>query len=251
MNSKEKENSLQNISPYQRLQIELEKIITNRNAGEKLPSEPLLAKNLGVSRSTLREAMRTFEVQGLIRRRQGQGTFVVGKQKTFEGGLEVLESIETLSKRIGLKVRMGELQVNRYKVEKANQKYSGFPLKSTVVRIDRTILAEENPIAYLIDIAPVALINESDLQEGFDGSVLDWLLKRGDPILDQSRSRIDSIAASSEIAHKLQIQRAAPLLFFESDVYDRSGQLVTHSYSYFIPGFFDFHVVRKVAHKKF
>ena len=230
MNNKEKENSLQNITPYQRLQIELERIITNRDAGDKLPSEPLLAKDLGVSRSTLREAMRTFEVQGMIRRRQGQGTFVVGKQKTFEGGLEVLESIETLSERIGLKVRMGELRVNRYKVEKANHDFLGFTLKSTVLRIDRTILADEHPVAYLIDIAPVAIINEGDLEEGFDGSVLDWLLKRGDPILDQSRSRIDSIAASAEIAHKLQIQRAAPLLFFESDVYDNSGQLVTHSY---------------------
>lgn len=240
-----------NMQPYQRLQIELEKIIANKGAGAKLPSEPLLAKNLGVSRSTLREAMRTFEVQGLIRRRQGQGTFVVGKQKTFEGGLEVLESIETLSERIGLNVRMGEFQVKRFKVEKDNQTFLNFPLKSTVIQIDRTINTEDRPIAYLIDIAPITILDEKDLQEGFDGSVLDWLLKRGNPILDRSKSHVDSIAASSEIAHKLQIQRGAPLLFFASDVYDTSGQLVTHSYSYFIPGFFDFHIVRKVANKKF
>lgn len=242
---------MQKTQPYQRLQIELERLIAHKGAGAKLPSEPVLAKDLGVSRSTLREAMRTFEVQGLIRRRQGQGTFVVGKQKTFEGGLEVLESIETLSERIGLDVRMGEFQVKRLKVEKGNQSFLNFPLKSTVIQIDRIIITEDRPIAYLIDITPITVIDENDLQQGFDGSVLDWLLKRGNPVLDSSKSRIDAIAASSEIARKMQIQRGAPLLFFAADEYDTSGQLVTHSYSYFIPGFFDFHIVRKVANKQF
>jgi GntR family transcriptional regulator len=53
--------------------------------------------------------MRTFETQGLIRRRQGSGTYVVRPSHVIESGLEVLESIETLSNRIGLKVSVGEL----------------------------------------------------------------------------------------------------------------------------------------------
>ena len=69
-------------------------------AGQRLPSEPDLAKQLGVSRATLREAMRTFETQGLIRRRQGSGTFVVGKGAVMDSGLEVLESLETMAKRL-------------------------------------------------------------------------------------------------------------------------------------------------------
>ncbi len=239
------------LTPYQRLQLELEKIISTNQPGTKLPSEPDLAKMFGVSRSTLREAMRTFEVQGLIRRRQGQGTFVVGRQKALEGGLEVLESIETLSQRMGLNVSLGEWGMKRLKVDKENQTFSNFPLGSTVLQVDRIITSEERPIAFLIDIAPVTILNENDLEEGFEGSVLDWMLKRGKPLLDHAKTRVDSISASSEIAHKLQIQRAAPLLFFVSDVMDRDGNLVTHSYSYFIPGFFDFHIIRKVVGEKF
>lgn len=242
---------MQNEQPFQRLQVELERMITQKKAGEKLLSEPALAKTLGVSRSTLREAMRTFEVQGLIRRRQGQGTFVVGKQKTFEGGLEVLESIETLSERIGLNVSMGEFEVKRFKVDERTREVIPFSLKTEVVQIERTINTEERPIAYLVDILPTTILDEKDLKEGFDGSVLDWLLKRGDPVLSQSNTRIDSVEASSEIAHKLQIQRGTALLFFESDVYDSSDQIVTHTYTYFLPGYFDFHIVRQVAKKIF
>ena len=64
--------------PFQRLQSDLAALIQRTPAGSRLISEPELAKQLGVSRATLREAMRTFETQGLIRRRQGAGTFVVG-----------------------------------------------------------------------------------------------------------------------------------------------------------------------------
>ncbi len=82
------------LSTYQRLQNELSIIIDNAPKGTKLPSEPKLAEQLGVSRATLREAMRTFESQGLLRRRQGLGTFVVGPTQVIESGLEVLESLE-------------------------------------------------------------------------------------------------------------------------------------------------------------
>ena len=85
--------------PFQRLQGDLAALIARTPAGQRLPSEPELAKQLGVSRATLRDAMRTFETQGLIRRRQGSGTFVVGKVQALDSGLEVLESLETLAKR--------------------------------------------------------------------------------------------------------------------------------------------------------
>ena len=68
------------------MQIELAELIAATPAGERLPSEPELARQLGVSRATLREAMRTFEAQGLIRRRQGVGTFVVGQSPVIESG---------------------------------------------------------------------------------------------------------------------------------------------------------------------
>src|SRR3990170_306179 len=97
--------------PFQRLQSDLAALINKTSAGERLPSEPELARRMGVSRATLREAMRTFEVQGLIRRRQGSGTFVVGRVPVIEAGLELLESLETMAERLGLEVTVSDLQI--------------------------------------------------------------------------------------------------------------------------------------------
>ena len=44
--------------------------------GEKLPNEVELAGALGVSRATLREAIRTLAAQGVLEVRRGKGTFV-------------------------------------------------------------------------------------------------------------------------------------------------------------------------------
>src|SRR4030042_4352842 len=97
--------------PFQRLQSDLSALISRTSAGERLPSEPELARRMGVSRATLREAMRTFEVQGMIRRGQGSGTFVVGRVPVIEAGLEVLESLETMAQRLGLAVSVSDLQI--------------------------------------------------------------------------------------------------------------------------------------------
>ncbi|HUZ85230.1 MAG TPA: GntR family transcriptional regulator [Gaiellales bacterium] len=44
--------------------------------GDRLPSEPELARSLGVSRSSLRAAIALLEEDGLIRRLHGSGTYV-------------------------------------------------------------------------------------------------------------------------------------------------------------------------------
>ena len=105
------------IAPYHRLQVVLAELIASTPAGGRLPAEPELARQLGVSRATLREAMRSFEGQGLIRRRQGVGTFVVGKSAVLDTGLEVLESIESIAHRIGLEVSMGDLRIREIQAD--------------------------------------------------------------------------------------------------------------------------------------
>src|SRR5512140_367047 len=97
--------------PFRRLQADLANLISSLPAESRLPSEPELARRMGVSRATLREAMRSFEGQGLIRRRQGVGTFVVSQSQVIDTGLEVLESIEALASKIGLNVTMGDLRI--------------------------------------------------------------------------------------------------------------------------------------------
>lgn len=49
--------------------------------GDKLPSERVLAERLQVGRSTVREALRSLELLGLIETRRGEGTFLADYKK--------------------------------------------------------------------------------------------------------------------------------------------------------------------------
>lgn len=233
--------------PFRRLQSELAEMINSLPAETRLPSEPSLAKQLGVSRATLREAMRSFEGKGMLRRRQGVGTFVAAKVPVMETGLEVLESIGTIAKRSGLTVRMGELQIQKIAADKELAEMLNLEEKTELTRVARIIYTDNRPIAYLVDTLPVDILPSDELQSGFTGSVLDLLLSRGVPKLIQSRTEIKAMGASSEVARALQIQRDDVLLHFAAQLYAEESRVVDYSISYFLPGYFRFHVVRRVG----
>jgi GntR family transcriptional regulator len=232
--------------PFQKLQSELAILISSTPAGERLPSEPQLAKKLSVSRATLREAMRTFETQGLIRRRQGAGTFVVGQVPVLDSGLEVLESLETIARRLNLAVTVSDLHVDRVYADQELAEGLKLPLASRLVSIRRVIRADGRPVAYLVDTMPEQFLAPDDLPKNFNGSVLDFLVARGTP-LTTSRAAISAIGATADVARVLEIQREDVLLKFTSQLYVSDGSVVDYSVSNFIPGYFNFHVIRRVG----
>lgn len=58
------------------------------SAGEKLPSENMLARSLGVSRTALREAMRSMEALGVIESRVGSGWYI--REPSFDSVAQAL-----------------------------------------------------------------------------------------------------------------------------------------------------------------
>lgn len=234
-------------STSQKLHEDLSHIIDSAHSGERLPSEPELARRLGVSRATLRESMRTFETQGLIRRRQGSGTYVEHPAKVIESGLEVLESIGTMAERIGLPVSMGGYKIDHRLVIPEEMQALELAPESRVIHLSRVMLAEGRPVAYLIDIIPDDILSPKDFEQDFTGSVLDMFVQRYAPNTLSSRCEINAVTATAEVARKLGIQRGDVLLRFIAYLYTSAGRAVDYSFSDFLPGYFRFHVVRRVG----
>ena len=117
---------------------------------------------------------------------------------------------------------------------------------ANIVQVSWVIEAESRPVAYLVDILPEDVLSEKEIQRNFNGSILDLLLDKG-LSLSTSRTEINAVAASPEIARALGIQRGDVLLYFKATLYSTQGRVVDHSYSYYLPGYFKFHVVRRVG----
>ena len=236
-----------NPSTYQRLQSTLSDLIQNAPKGSKLPSEPKLAEQFNVSRATLREAMRTFESQGLLRRRQGLGTFVVGPTQVIDSGLEVLESIETQAERIGFDVDMGTYQITHIQANAGQAENLDIKEGSPLIKIDRVILTDHTPVAFLVDTLPETILDPQILTEQFKGSVLDLIIQKGDPALSISKTEISAVHAPADVAKALNIQRGDTLLLLKAILFDEKGNPIDSSHSYFLPGHFRLHIIRKIG----
>jgi len=152
-----------------------------------------------------------------------------------------------LARREGLQVIQGKLTVSKRSTSKDERHALGMTTDSLVVQISRVILADGRPVAFLVDILPEDILSTQELSDDFTGSVLDFLLQRSRPALANSRCDISAVAASPEVSRALVIQRGDALLCFNSRLYSIDGRVVDYSFSYFLPGYFRFHVVRELA----
>lgn len=237
-----------NISLFQKLQNDLTKVIQDTPPGERLPSEPDLAVELGVSRTTLREAMRIFEGQGLIRRRQGVGTFVVDPQLAIESTFEVLESIETQAHRLGLDVMMGYHENKTFPAGPDLAKKFQIAPSDKVHTISRVINIGDRPVAYLIDTVPAVILAETSYGKGndFTGSILDLLIRDYTTALSHSEAIFSAVPATTQIAKRLQIQRGDSVIKLESQLINLKGVNIDISQSFLVPGFFKFRAIRRI-----
>lgn len=213
--------------------------------GDKLPPEPDLAQQIGVSRATLREALRSLEQQGIINRKQGVGTFVSLRPPYIESGLESLESIEMLlaSRQIP-PIFTRRTVCTEAALPKAAQRLhiaEGEPL--TVVT--STVSADGAPVAYLLEVTPVAFTPPDVVQEQ-ETSLLHYLITSSQASeIAYAVAHISPVHGSETINRALGVGQETPLFFIEQTVYSGAHHPRFYSRNYFVPNFFDFHVVRK------
>ncbi len=213
--------------------------------GDRLPPEPELAQRLGISRATLREALRALEDKGLITRRRGLGTFITAPTPLIDSGLEQLESLDSLARRMGLVCTTEDLEIREEPAPPEIASRLGIAPGETIITVGRTKVTNGIIAAYMYDVLPAWVTDVATLRASFKGSVLDYLLERQVP-LAFAWTNIIATRADSRIAAKLRIKPSAVLLLLEEVSYTQDNQIVGYSQNYFLPSVFKFHLIRRI-----
>jgi len=232
---------------YLQAEDALMRLLTDSKPGEQLPPEPELAQRLGVSRSTLREALRTLKGRGFIAGKPGVGTFVQARPLVIPSGLETLESVDAIAGRLGLDIRTAQVTMEERPVPTELLETLRVSPGDRLTLVSRVKLAGEQPVAYIEDVVPTAVASAEELRAGFKDSVLDYLRERGEPRLDHARADIRALEADEELAAVLAQRPGAALLLLEEVLFSVDGKPVDYSRNYFVPGYFSFHVIRRVG----
>lgn len=209
--------------------------------GERLPSETVFAKNLGVSRNTLREALRILEEENIIIRKHGVGTFV-NRKPIFSSGIEELFSITDMIEREG-KEPGTEIHFTGY-VDPHSDDIKELNLKENeqVFLVKRVRTASETPLVYCIDKIPANL-----LAKGYklnQESILSSLEEAGITI-SYAEAQINTLGYHEEISEIMNCDQNTPLLILRQIHYDVDNRPVLSSINFFKSDQISFNVLRK------
>lgn len=224
-----------------RLKSDIEKGVYQEN--EKLPSEFELSKSLGVSRATLREALRLLEEENVIVRRHGVGTFVNPKP-VFTSGIEHLSSVSSMIEKAGMEP--GTIFMSAKEEEPTEDDLNRFQtdINDKIITIERVRTADGEPVVYCIDKVPSNYLPQQFLKNE-DLSIFSALEKSGNLRVAYAITYIDPIGYHETVSPILKCGPETALLVLKQLHYDDNDQVVLYSKNYFRADKFSFHVVRK------
>jgi GntR family transcriptional regulator len=218
--------------------------------GERLPPEQELSAHLGISRGTLRTALRRLEESGEIVRRQGSGTYVGRAASTsLDEGLEKLVSYSELARQRGVRLEVGELQVEERPLRAETAELFGSNAGTTATEVTRVLLMDGEPGAWMRDVVhpsvelpPAARIRQM-LEKGL--MVLDVLLKEGVPVA-YTRAHITArvLTRRDRVGKALDVTDTVAALEIDHLTCTAEGAPVEHSTDIFLPRSLDLHVMR-------
>lgn len=112
--------------------------------GTKIPSEEQLCKDYGVSRVTMRQAIRTLVEDGYLERARGRGTFV--REPTLTAGVRGLNSFSEEMRALGLDPGGRVLAIDVVRAEEVVAERLGIEIDDRVVRLRRLRTGDGKPI---------------------------------------------------------------------------------------------------------
>ena len=215
---------------------------------DQLPSEAAIAKTLGVSRNTLREAYISLESEGVIIRRHGIGTFVANSSVIRDSLNEFLPFAQIIKDggyAPGFKT-LSMAYVNA--PSEISDTFATSPIQELRC-IKRIVLADQQPVIYIEDyIAPNA---DASIQnwDTFDGNMVEFLAASLSTPLHQIQSSIRAAALSSDVSQYLELDEGAPILSVRSIIFSADNQPVTYSKICFNSDIVELNIVRMVRTK--
>jgi DNA-binding GntR family transcriptional regulator len=211
--------------------------------GSRLPSEIEFARQLDVSRSTLREALTLLEREGLILRRQRAGTTVQARPVVphpLQRNYSVREVIEASGKAHG--IRDAEIRFVKAGAGVANE--LGLEEGAELVVLARTRTADDKPVVRTIDYLDAEIVANATAPLLPDRSFYEWMHEHCGIDVAYGVAQITSAMAEGEVAEQLGVELGTALLRLSQVDYVATGKPVLHSVEFHVAEAFHVTVVR-------
>jgi GntR family transcriptional regulator len=211
--------------------------------GDRLETEPVLARRLGVSRSTLRSAIALLEHEGHIERRHGAGTFVTARP-VLRNDLGQNFSVTEMISSAGLRAGTAEVQADLVPAPADIALQLQVEAGTALSRLRRVRTADGRRVVDSTDWARAEDLSPDELKAVARGSIYTALARLGLGI-QHGVARIEPAIAGKELAARLAIVRGTLLFALHQVDYAESGRPVLASLEFHLAGMFEFTIYRR------
>lgn len=195
--------------------------------GNQIPGEQDLCDQYGISRTVVRQALKTLEDEGIIIRRKGKGTFVA-EPKISEGLVSKLTGFYQDMVERGMKPGTRVLSQVIAPATEKTARYLGVEIGASLIVIRRLRFINDEPIQMVTTYIPEhfcpGLLNE-DLS---NRSLYEYMQKECGLVLKRAKRYIEAVSANESEAKLLNIERGTPLLMLDSVSYLEDGRPVEY-----------------------
>jgi Transcriptional regulators len=197
--------------------------------GHMIDSELTLADKLGVSRLTVRDALRILVEENILEKQHGRGTFVLQQPqfKGFQCGIGF--TAEML--RHNMVPSAKNVRVESVAADGRTAHDLSLPEDSEVWMVTRLRLADEKPIAVEQEFFSKAIVSTLT-KEIAEDSIYGYLEKVGVTFsyVDQM---IDAVRAEGEVAKQLEVVEGEPLVRMYLIAYLKNGTPFNCGFTYY------------------
>ena len=223
-----------------------ERIVNGDFAEGRIPAESELASGLGVSRTTVRDALSRLENEGAIYRRQGSGTFVNEPVLQIKSRLEEIWSYKQVLEDHGYTPSVRVLGVETAPANETLARDLAIEPGDEVVIVEKLFLEDDEPVVLTFNRIPVRYLSE-DVASGHDEPVFAFLEAHSDRQLGYYLSEIVPVCLSQHTAKRLGAAEGTAAICFEEIGYDQDNAPVVRATSTFRDDLLRFRLIRRKA----
>ena len=128
--------------------------------GNRMPSESELSDELGVSRATVRTVLAKLAVNGLILRKQGDGTYVNLRMREIGAHLGNLWEFARIIETNGYKPSIKPLATEKKAASEKEAIALAVEPGEELLSLTRLFYADERPVILANNVLPVSLVHE-------------------------------------------------------------------------------------------
>lgn len=215
------------------LQVEelLRKVIKipHYQEGKLLPKEVELAKRLGISRNTVRQATNKLEHENLLIRKKGVGTRAV--KHTLSTKLNNWSSFSEEMHSKGVQFVNYKIEVSWVEADKEIATILQIEEGREVLKMERLRGLDKGPFVYFISYfhPRIGLTGKED----FSRHLYDILEREYSTIPSISKEKINAVIASSKLEKLLKLKKGSPLLFRKRLVCDPGDRPIEYNIGYY------------------